>query len=105
MKIKMKENVLKEYSISKYVDDCTINMESIGLGTRWVEISGNMGERLLGWQQSWETEDICWELDHNWVTLDGMSGLANSITPSLTFPGDLLELHSDGRLPMLDFCT
>ena len=87
MKIKMKENVLKEYSISKYVDDCNINMESIGLGMRWVEISGNMGERSLRWQQSWETEDICEGASHNQVTLDGMLGLADSISPSLTFTG------------------
>ena len=37
--------------------------------------------------------------------MDGLIGMANSISTSLTFKGDIPENHEDGTLPMLDFCT
>ena len=37
--------------------------------------------------------------------MNGLIGMANSISTSLTFKGDIPENHEDGTLPMLDFCT
>ena len=108
LKRKMDENLVKRYANSKYVDDCNMALESIGLGTRWVEKTGetpHLGESTLAWREDWEKSDLEKGVSHSKVTLDGLLGMANSINPSLHFKGDIPEYHEDSTLPMLDFCT
>ena len=104
MQEKLEYNLTRVYWRSKYVDDNNMAMESIGKGTRWVDQTPET-EGQLKWKEEWEKEDQENEISHSRVTLNGMLGMANSISPGLTFTGEIPEDYEDGRLPMLDFSS
>ena len=104
MQEKLEYNLTKVYCRSKYVDDNNMAMESIGKGTRWVDQTPET-EGQLKWKEEWEKEDQENEISHSRVTLNGMLGMANSISPRLTFTGEIPEDYEDSRLPMLDFSS
>ena len=105
-KVSLKENIVKTYSNTKYVDDVNMATESIGLGTRWITKEENKNEEgTLKWQEEWETEDTKNEISDDRVTLNGILAIANSLSSTLQFTGEIPEDQIDEKLPMLDFCT
>ena len=73
------------YSMKKYVDDCNINSESVGHGTRWITTNNKTKEGTLRWSEECEQQDLANNRSHSNTTLECTLGMANSISESLTF--------------------
>ena len=99
IKIKLKDNIVKMFLMSKYIDDCNLNTESVGLGSRWVD-----EEDMIRWKEESEEEDIKQKNSHSRVIMNCQVDMTNSISDSLTFTGDIPEHHKNNKLLMLDFC-
>ena len=54
----MEENLVRSYSNTKFVDNCNLLLESIGLGTRYVKKGEGRVKDSLRWSQEAEDLDV-----------------------------------------------
>ena len=82
-------------ALLKYVDDVNIVSSIIRRGSRWED-------GALKWNREWEVEDADSGVKDSLRTIRLIQQAANEIVPWLKFTYDSPDLHSNGKVPMLD---
>ena len=98
--LKMRENDITLYLLSKYVDDINILTSIINRGYQWEEnLEGGV---RLRWSEERKAKDDTEDVSDEERTMELVRELADTLVPGLRFTKDIPGYHTNGKCPMLD---